>query len=318
MEYRHLGSSGLEVSALGLGVNNFGRRMADPERAKKIVRACVDAGVNFFDTSDDYGGDHASERFLGEAIKGMRDQVLIATKIGNPMGPGPNQTGASRHWIMQGIDASLRALGTDYVDLYQIHNPDPNTPLEETLRALDDLVRSGKVRYVGCSNYSAWETCEAMWLSQTRNLSPFVSTQPLYNMLDRSIEDELVPFCARYGLGILPYYPLAGGFLTGKYRRGQPPPEGARLSYHAWQGDLWLTEKNYDMLEALEAFARARGRTMVELAFAWVLANPQVSSVIAGATNPEQVVSNVQAAEWSLSAQEKAEVDALLDAGASA
>ena len=224
MEYRHLGSSGLEVSALGLGVNNFGRRMADPERAKQIVRACVDAGVNFFDTSDDYGGDHASERFLGEAIKGMRDQVLIATKIGNPMGPGPNQTGASRHWIMQGIDASLHALGTDYVDLYQIHNPDPNTPLEETLRALDDLVRSGKVRYVGCSNYSAWETCEAMWLSQTRNLSPFVSTQPLYNMLDRSIEDELVPFCARYGLGILPYYPLAGGFLTGKYRRGQPPP----------------------------------------------------------------------------------------------
>jgi aryl-alcohol dehydrogenase-like predicted oxidoreductase len=253
---------------------------------------------------------------LGDAVKGMRDRVLIATKIGNPMGPGPNQTGASRHWIMQGIDASLRALGMDYVDLYQVHNPDPATPLEETLRALDDLVRSGKVRYVGLSNYSAWETCEAMWLAQTRHLSPFVSTQPLYNMLDRSIEQELVPFCARYGLGILPYYPLAGGFLTGKYRRGQPAPEGARLSYHAWQGDLWLTEKNYDMLEALERFAAARERTMVELAFAWVLANPQVSSVIAGATNPEQVMNNVQAVEWSLSAEEKAEVDAILDGSA--
>jgi aryl-alcohol dehydrogenase-like predicted oxidoreductase len=287
--------------------------MNDPEMAKQIVGACINAGVNFFDTSDDYGDDHASERFLGAAVKGMRHEVLIATKIGNPMGQGPNQQGASRHRILQGIDASLRALNTDYVDLYQIHRPDPDTPLEESLRALEDIVRAGKVRYIGCSNYSAWQTCEAIWLSKTHGLSSFVSVQPQYNMLDRSIENELLPFCSRYGLGILPYYPLAGGFLTGKYRRDRPAPEGSRLSYHAWQSGRWLTDQNYHLLEVLETFAASCGRSMTELAFAWLRSNPHVSSIIAGATNHQQVESNVQASQWELSSEEKLEVNRLLN-----
>ena len=210
------------------------------------------------------------------------------------------------------MEASLQALGSDYIDLCQIHRPDPDTPIEETLRALDDLVTSGKVRYIGCSNYSAWETCEALWASRTQHVAPFVSVQPRYNMLNREIDEELTPLCQRYNLGILPYYPLAGGFLTGKYGRRQPPPEGARLTYHTRQAQQWISDPNLDLLEELERFSARRDRTLVELAFAWLLANGQVSSVIAGATRPEQVQANAAAGEWRLTDEEKAEVDGLL------
>jgi aryl-alcohol dehydrogenase-like predicted oxidoreductase len=238
--------------------------------------------------------------------------VVIATKVG-PI-PGDESKGgtASRLRIIRGLEASLQALGCDYVDLYQIHRPDPETPIDETLRALDDLVTSGKVRYIGCSNYAAWETCAALWASRTQHVSPFVSVQPRYNMLNREIEAELVPLCQKYNLGILPYYPLAGGFLTGKYRRQQPAPEGARLTYHTRQAQQWISEPNLDLLEELERFSARRDHTLVDLAFAWLLANDQVSSVIAGATRPEQVQANAAAGAWRLTAEEKTEVDGIL------
>jgi aryl-alcohol dehydrogenase-like predicted oxidoreductase len=313
MEYRRLGSSGLRVSVVGLGANNFGGRLKDAALAGRIVRTALEQGVNLIDTSDDYGDDRGSERFIGEAVKGIRDQLVIATKVGGVrMGNGPNDHGASRLRIVRGLEASLRTLGTDYVDLYQIHHPDPATPIDETLRALDDLVRSGKVLYIGCSNYSAWETCEALWVSRSRGLAEFVCSQPLYNMLHRDIERDLMPLCRKYNVGILPYYPLAGGFLTGKYRSGERPPADARLSYDEAQGSRWRTEENYATIGRLERFCAEHGRSLLDLAFAWLLANDCVSSVIAGASRPEQLVSNVKAAEWKLSAQQKSEVDAIL------
>ena len=312
MEYRRLGNSGLEVSVVGLGTNNFGKRMGDADLAARIIRTAVEHGVNLLDPSDDYGDERDSERFIGQAIKGMRSRVLIATKVGTMPGDESKGGTASRLRIIRGLEASLQALDSDYVDLYQIHRPDPDTPIEETLRALDDLVTSGKVRYIGCSNYSAWETCEALWASRTQHVSPFVSVQPRYNILNREIEEELVPLCMKYNLGILPYYPLAGGFLTGKYHRGQPPPEGARLTYHTRQAQQWISDPNLDLLEELEQFSVGLDHTLVELAFAWLLANGQVSSVIAGATRPEQVQANAAAGEWRLTPEEKAEVDLLL------
>ena len=312
MEYRRLGNSGLEVSVVGLGTNNFGKRMDDADLAARIIHTAVEHGINLLDTSDDYGDDRDSERFIGRAIKGMRSRVLIATKVGLIPGDESRGGSASRLRIIRGVEASLQALGSDYVDLCQIHHPDPDTPIEETLRALDDLVTSGKVRYIGCSNYSAWETCEALWASRTQHVAPFVSVQPRYNMLNREIDEELTPLCQRYNLGILPYYPLAGGFLTGKYGRRQPPPEGARLTYHTRQAQQWISDPNLDLLEELERFSARRDRTLVELAFAWLLANGQVSSVIAGATRPEQVQANAAAGEWRLTDDEKTEVDGLL------
>ena len=225
------------------------------------------------------------------------------------MGEGPNLAGNSRQHIITEVENSLRRLGTDFIDLYQLHWTDPNTPIEETLRALDDLVHQGKVRYIGCSNFKAWQVCEAIWTSRTMGLTPFVSVQPDYSMLNREIEAELVPFCVEYGLGILPYYPLAKGFLTGEYRRVQPPPPGTRLA----ENDRGLfTDANFDLLERLEDFAAKRGHTILELAFAWLLANPAMGSVIAGATKSEQVVANAKAAGWHLTQEEMAELDALL------
>ena len=314
MEYRQLGPTGLQVSTVGLGTNNFGFRM-DEESSIAVCRHAVEEeGINFIDTANSYGRFLSEER-IGKAVKDMRSQVLIGSKFGNSMGDGPNTRGASRYHIMQQVEGSLRALDTDYIDLYMIHRPDPNTPIEETIRAMDDLVHQGKVRYIGCSNFSAWQLCEAIWTSKALNLSPFVCAQNAYNMLDRSVEWELVPFCREYNVGIIPFVPLAGGFLTGKYRQGQAVPEGTRLAGNTRAQQNTLTEKNYNMLTKLENFAEERGHPIVELAIAWLLGNTTVSSVIAGATKPEQVTANAKAADWHLTPEDMQEIGEILKSG---
>jgi len=307
MEYRRLGSSGLKVSEVGLGSNNFGWRL-DEQSSIRVIEHALDVGINFIDTADVYGRGQ-SEEFIGKAVKSKRAQVLLATKFGNPMGAGPNERGGSRHYIMQAVEASLKRLQTDYIDLYQMHIWDSTTPIEETLRALDDLVRAGKVRYIGCSNYAAWQLCEALWTSDVNNLESFVTVQPQYNLLNRSIEQELVPCCQAYGVGVIPFSPLASGFLTGKYRRGQEAPAGTRLASNPMMQSRVLTDRNFDQLAKLEAFAVQRGHGMGELAIAWLLSHPWLSTVIAGATNAEQVSANVAAGEWKLTAEEAAAVN---------
>jgi aryl-alcohol dehydrogenase-like predicted oxidoreductase len=316
MEYRQLGSSGLQVSEIGLGTNNFGHRDQPPfhiraDAAAEIVNRALDVGINLIDTANSYG-EGLSEEFIGRALKGRREQAVIATKVSTRVADGPNLGGNSRKHIVQEVEKSLRRLDTDYIDLYQIHWVDPNTPIEETLSVLDDLVHQGKVRYIGCSNFKAWQVCEAVWTSRSMGITSFVSVQPRYNMLDRAIEDELLPFCEQYHVGVLPYFPLANGFLTGKYRRDQSPAEGTRLA----AGDRgMLTEDKFDTLERLETFAAEREHSILELAFAWLLARPSVSSVIAGASRPEQVASNAEAAGWRLTADDMAEIDTLLARG---
>lgn len=309
MEYRQLGNSGLQVSAIGLGTNNFGRRL-DAAQTGLIVNHALDVGINMIDTSNSYS-QGLSEEFIGKALKGKRDQAVLATKVSSRMGEGPNNSGNSRRHIMVEVEASLRRLDTDYIDLYQIHWWDSNTPLEETLRTLDDLVSQGKVRYIGSSNFSAWHACEAAWTARSLGITSFVSTQPRYSMMDRKAEAELVPFCQKYNVGILPYYPLENGFLTGKYKRDEAAPEGTRL---AANDRGMLTGENFDVLEGLIAFAEARGHTVLELAFAWLLANKAVSSVIAGATKIEQVITNSKAVGWDLTVEEVTEVNGILGA----
>ena len=310
MQYRQLGSTGLRVSTVGLGTNNFGFRM-DEESSLRVAKFAVDQGINFFDTANMYGRGLSEER-IGKALKGIRQDVIIGTKVGLEMGDGTNDRGASRYHIMQQVEDSLRLLQTDYIDLYQIHRPDPNTPIEETLRALDDLVHQGKVRYIGGSNYNGWQTAEAVLKARALGLNEFVTMQPEYNMLNRSIEAELLPFCDKYNIGILPYYPLASGFLTGKYLQGQEAPEGTRLAGNERAKENTLTDKNFSILSKLSKFAEDRGHPIVELAIAWLLAKPAVSSVIAGATKEEQVTANVKASDWDLTESEMEELDGLL------
>lgn len=310
MEYRHLGRSGLQVSVVGLGCNNFGMR-CDFDQSKDVVHRALDAGITLFDTADVYGGQGKSEEFLGKILKGRRQDVVLATKFGMKMGEGPHKSGGSRKYIMSAVEDSLRRLDTDYIDLYQLHRPDPETPIDETLRALDDLVRSGKVRYIGNSNFAGWQAAEAHYVAKQANLTPFISAQNEYNLLDRRIEGELVPACNAYGLSILPYFPLASGFLTGKYRQGQEMPAGTRLANAGPMAARVLNDKNYETLGKLEAFADARGKTMLDLAIGWLASLSHVGSVIAGATKPEQIDQNVAAGSWKLTAEELAEVDAI-------
>ena len=309
MEYKNLGRSGLQVSVIGLGCNNFGRR-CDQEQTNAVVEKAMELGITFFDTADVYGPGGLSEEFLGNALRDHRRDAIIATKFVGPMGEGPLWGGASRRYIFEAVEASLKRLGTDYIDLYQVHFPDARTPIEETLRALDDLVRQGKVRYIGCSNFAGWQVAEAHWTARSEHLSPFVSAQNQYNLLERRIERELVPACNAYGLAVLPYFPLASGFLTGKYRSGEAPPEGTRLAGAGPMAERVLTEGNFETLGKLENFTESRGHNMVELAIGWLASQRHVASVIAGATKPEQVEQNVRAAEWRLSAEELAEVNA--------
>ena len=309
MEYRRLGNSGVKISEISLGGNVFGK-WADEQTSMAVINHALDMGINYIDTADMYGQGH-SEELVGKALKSKRAQVIIATKFGWVIGDGPNEGGASRYYIMKAVDASLRRLQTDYIDLYQIHLPDPTTPIEETLRALDDLVRAGKARYIGCSNFAAWQLCEALWTSKVNNLQSFVTVQPRYNLLERQIETELVPCCQAYNIGVIPWGPLVGGFLTGKYRKGQEAPTGARLSQPYPLYDNIFTEANWNKLTKLETFATEHGHTVGELAITWLLAKPWISTVIAGARKIEQVSANVTAAEWKLTAEEVAEVDAI-------
>lgn len=310
MKYRYLGNTGLQVSVVGVGCNNFGMR-CDASTAQAVVGAALDLGVNFFDTADVYGGAGKSEEFLGQAIKGLdRTQIVLATKFSAPMGEGGLMRGASRRHIYNAVDASLQRLGTDYIDVYQQHGPDGNTPVEETLRALDDLVRSGKVRYIGCSNYAGWQVADAHWTSRHHGLNTFVSAQNLYSLIDRRIERELVPSCERFGLSILPYFPLASGLLTGKYQRGVAPSQG-RLANMGERGEALLSERNFDVVDKLTDFAQTNGHTILELAMSWLVKKPYIGSVIAGATSAEQVIQNVAAAEWQLTDAEEQTVDEL-------
>ncbi len=309
MEYRTLGSSGLQVSVVGLGCNNFGRRV-DEAGTRAVVEAAIDQGITLLDTADMYGPKGLSEEFLGKAIQGRRLDVVLATKFAGPMGEGSLHRGASRRYIFEACEASLRRLGTDFIDLYQIHFPDPQTPLEETMRALDDLVRQGKVRYLGCSNFAGWQLVEAQWIARSEKREGFISAQNQYNLLERRIEAELVPACRAHEVGILPYFPLASGFLTGKYRRGQEAPEGTRLAAGR-AAERALTDARFDQLEALEGFAKERGHSLLELAIGWLASKPQVDSVIAGATSPAQVEQNVHAGEWRLTPEELQQIDEL-------
>lgn len=314
VEYRNLGSSGLQVSAVGLGCNNFGQR-CDIDQTKAVVHAALDAGINFFDTADIYGGRGKSEESLGAALQGKRRDVVIATKFSGPMGEGPLWSGGSRRYIFEAVDDSLRRLGVDYIDLLQVHFPDAKTPIEETMRALDDVVRAGKVRYVGCSNFTGWQVVEAQWIARSEHLSPFITAQNQYNLLDRRVERELAPACRRYGLGILPYFPLASGFLTGKYARGAEPAKDTRLGMWGARAATILSEPNFETLSRLEAFASERGHSMIELAIGWLASHDYVPSVIAGATRPEQVAQNAAAAAWKLTPDEMSQVDAITKRG---
>jgi aryl-alcohol dehydrogenase-like predicted oxidoreductase len=309
MEYRRLGTSGLKVSEVGLGCNNFGMRI-DQAATSAVVGACLDAGITFFDTADVYGGSK-SEVMLGEALKGKRHEVVLATKFASPMGAGPDQRGGSRRYVMNAVEASLKRLGTDYIDLYQMHQPDKDTPIEETLGALDDLVTQGKVRYVGNSNFTGWQIADADWTARDAHINRFVSAQNNYSLLERKVEFEVNPACERFGLGMLPFFPLASGLLTGKYRRGEAPAADTRLAAWGARGQAALNDKNFDRLEALSGYAEARGHDLLELAFAWLLGHGVVSSVIAGATKPEQVKANAAAAGWKLTPEEVAEVSEL-------
>ncbi|MBL8773856.1 MAG: aldo/keto reductase [Phenylobacterium sp.] len=308
MKVRRLGNSGLKVSVIGLGCNNFGMRI-DEAQTQKVVDAAIDAGVTLFDTADIYGGTK-SEEFLGKALGKRRHEIVLATKFGMRVGGDPKKQGGSRKWIMQAVEDSLRRLGTDYIDLYQHHQPDADTPVDETLRALDDLVAQGKVRYIGNSNYSGWQIADADWTAAggTR----FVSAQNLYSLLERDVEREVLPACEHFGLGFLPFFPLASGLLSGKYRRGEPPPEGTRLAAWGARGQQAMSDANFDRVEALTQWAEARGHTILELAFAWLLGHPVVSSVIAGATTPEQVAANAATATWELTPDEVEEVTNLV------
>jgi aryl-alcohol dehydrogenase-like predicted oxidoreductase len=310
MEYRNLGNSGLKVSEVGLGCNNFGMRI-DQDGTTAVVDAAIEAGVTLFDTADVYGGQGKSEEMLGKALNGKRQQVVLATKFAAAMGQGPDKSGGSRRYVMRAVEDSLRRLGTDYIDLYQMHRFDPDTPIEETLSALDDLVTQGKVRYIGNSNFTGWQIADADWIARTEHINRFVSAQNQYSLLERKVEFEVTPACEQFGLGVLPFFPLASGLLTGKYQRGEAPPEGTRLAAWGARGAQALNDKNFDKLEALSGWAAERGKSLLDLAFAWLLGHPVVSSVIAGATKPEQVRSNAATAGWKLTADEVAEVSKL-------
>jgi aryl-alcohol dehydrogenase-like predicted oxidoreductase len=310
MRQRTLGKSGLQVSLVGLGCNNFGGR-TDLEGARRVVHVALDLGITLFDTADIYGERGGSETILGQILGDRRKDIVLATKFGMPMDETGTLKGASRRYILSAVEASLRRLKTDWIDLYQLHMPDPVTPIEETLRTLEDLIRQGKVRYIGCSNLPAWQVVEALWTARSLGFNPFVTCQDEYSLLVRDPDRELLPMMQAYGLGLLPYFPLASGLLSGKYKRNEPMPEGARLTTTQRLADRYLTETNWQIVERLERFCVTRGRSLLELAFSWLAARPTVCSVIAGATRPEQVEQNVKAIDWPISPDDMAEIDRL-------
>jgi aryl-alcohol dehydrogenase-like predicted oxidoreductase len=307
MKLRNLGKSGLRVSIVGLGCNNFGGRL-DLPASEKVINQALDSGITLFDTADIYGNSGGSEEILGQVLGKRRKDIVLATKFGMQMAGDQTRKGGSRRYIMTAVEDSLRRLNTDWIDLYQLHEPDPLTPIEETLRALDDLITQGKVRYIGCSNLPAWQVVDSFWTGKRLGVNDFVSCQDEYSLVERCPEKELIPAVEALGLGLLPYFPLASGLLTGKYQGGVLP-EGARISNSPRLKERVMTEANLKLADKLDDYAKQRGHTLLELAFAWLLGHPVVSSVIAGATKAEQVEANVAAADWELSAEEMAEVD---------
>jgi aryl-alcohol dehydrogenase-like predicted oxidoreductase len=311
MEYRQLGNAGVRVSAIGLGTNRFGTEALPQTEVNNLIDAALDLGINHIDTADVYVGGR-SEETLGVALKGRWDRFFLATKVFNATGEGTNDRGASRYHIAQAVEASLRRLQSDHIDLYYVHRWDEDTPISETLRALDDLIRAGKVRYVGASNFASWQLAHANLLAEVRGWTPFAVLQSHYHMLERGVEREVLPYCQAHEVGFVPFFPLAGGFLTGKYKRGEPAPAGSRGESNRYV-QRYMTEANYETVEKLTAWAAERGRGMNELAEAWLLAQPRVCSVISGATRLEHVQMNAQAADWQLTEDELAEVDAVLE-----
>lgn len=314
MEYRTLGGNGVKVSRLCLGTMMFGGATSEADSIRIIHRA-LDAGINFIDTANMYN-DGESECVTGKALRGRWDRVVLATKVKNAMGEGPNDAGLSRYHILNQVEASLRRLGTDHIDLYYLHAPDYETPLEESLRAMDDLVRQGKVRYIACSNYYAWQVCEQLWISDRHNLARLACVQPLYNIVNRDAEVELLPLAQRHGLGVVTYSPLARGVLTGKYRLGEPHPEGSRAA----RGDVRirqaeLREESFQVAQAVEALAARKGCKVTEFAIAWVLANPIVTSAILGPRTLEQFEDNLGSLNVCITPEDEAAVDALVPPG---
>ena len=309
---RRLGQSGLSVSTVGLGCNNFGRKL-DLEASRQVIDAAIDEGITLFDTSDSYG---TSEDILGEVLEGRRDQVVVATKFGSDLaganGPDWGARG-SRRYIRKAVERSLRRLRTDWIDLYQLHFPDRRTPMEETLGALDELVHEGKVRYIGSSNLAAWQVTDAEWLVRTRGFGRFIAAQNNYNLLDRRVEAELAPACEQFGIGILPYFPLASGLLTGRYRRGEAAPDGSRMK--EWGMESQLTDQRFDVIDQLQSYADERAITLLDVAIGGLAAQRAVGSVIAGATSPDQVAANVSAGAWVPSKEDRAALDAIVPSG---
>jgi aryl-alcohol dehydrogenase-like predicted oxidoreductase len=314
VDYRNLGNSGVRVSEVGLGTAGFGHRV-DVDTVKRIVDTALDDGINFIDTADIYGAG-LSEECLGAALEGRRHEVVIATKGRQPMGEGPNDWGASRYHLMNALEDSLRRLRTDHVDLYQIHLFDETTPMAETMRTLNDMVRSGKVRYIGASNFQAWQTCHCNDLAEAHGWEKFVTIQPHFHLLEREVEREKLPYCRAFNIGVLPYFPLAAGLLAGRYRPGEKPPPGSRVEAYESFGrymDGYATEDGLRIIGELTAWAGERGHTLTELAIAWLLGEPLVSSVIAGVSRVDQVAPNARAAEWKLTAEDMADVRAILE-----
>jgi aryl-alcohol dehydrogenase-like predicted oxidoreductase len=306
MEKRNLGRSGLLVSLVGLGCNNFGQ-FIDLEASRKVIDKAIDLGINLLDTADFYGKQGGSETMIGQILGERRKHIVLATKFGMPMDEAETLKGASRRYIFSAVEASLRRLKTDWIDLYQLHQLDPLTPMEETLRALDDLTRQGKVRYIGVSNHPAWQVVDAEWISRQHNLNHFVSCQDEYSLLVRAPEKELIPAMKKFGLGMLPYFPLASGMLTGKHKRGQLA-HGTRLETARF-AHRFITDENFAIVDKLADFCKNRGHALLELAFSWLAANPVNSSIIAGATKPEQLEQNVKAVDWKLTPQDLSEID---------
>ena len=310
MQIRNLGGSGLRVSAVGLGCNNFGQR-TDLETARKVIHKALDCGITLLDTADIYAGRGNSEIVLGEVLGDRRKDVVLATKFSKPMSDDGSKQGASRRYIMRAVEDSLVRLKTDWIDLYQQHDYDSRTPIDETLRALDDLVRQGKVRYIGNSNFPAWRTAEAEYVARQLGTARFVSCQDEWSLLERDNEKDVFAAAREYNLGVLPFFPLAGGMLTGKYANGGAVAADTRFGKTPYMKDRYLTPENIAIVDKLAAFAKARDRSMLELAFSWLAAQPQVASVIAGASQPEQIEQNVKAISWTLSADELKEIDGI-------
>lgn len=310
MEYRTLGSTGLKVSVIGLGANTFGAT-AEEAGSIEVIQTALDLGITYIDTANVYSFG-TSEEFVGKAIRGHRHELVIGTKVGVSMSDKPNDSGLSRVHIMRSVEDSLRRLGTDYIDLYQAHRFDPETPMEETLRAFDDLVRQGKVRYIGCSNWTAWQLTWGLGVQRASGLAPWASVQPEWNFVNGLQDPHLLPACGQFGVGIIPYMPLAAGALTGKYRRGEAPPAGTRLGDRPRTRRV-LGDRLFNLIEALTPWAESRGHTLPELAIAWLIAHREVGTVIVGARRAEQVKQNLKATEWQLTAAERDEVAALVE-----